>query len=286
MCELSVKPMRRAQDELERRGLITVIRRRRANYAEATPVVLLNHPEAPHLNGKAVVLDFEGKFLYPLDPDGLRKAGVEWISANTLGRVHPKDEPERGGSERPGGGGLSDQGGVVGETTHGVVGETTLNQLPEEHPQHQRPSAGASGGGDGLEEKNGADAPGAEEKARELLANIRRDRVPGLRPHTALVQAVVHQLNGGHEPDVITRALLHDVDSRRKPAAGVTENARDLTRLIAEIGRENASQGQESASAPEWCGECEENGRAVYDPVTDDLDDCPRCHPKRARTHG
>lgn len=95
LCELSTRRLHDWRDYLHKHSFITVVRRVRPNGSEAKPVTLLNYPEAPHLKGEPVRLDYDGKYLYPRDPDGLRQAGITWISAEGLGGIHPSHQPDK-----------------------------------------------------------------------------------------------------------------------------------------------------------------------------------------------
>lgn len=89
LCEMTTRTLKTWRDYLATHGYLLVIRRMRRNGREAKPLTIVSYPEAPHLNGQAVRLDYHGQHMYPKDPEALRAAGVEWIAAESPGAVHP-----------------------------------------------------------------------------------------------------------------------------------------------------------------------------------------------------
>lgn len=91
-CEMSKPTLNKHQQSLLTGGWITVIERVRCNGAQARSTVLLNHPDAPHMSGEPVTLDFQGRHLYPKHPETLRAYGVQWIAGGEVGATHSSGE--------------------------------------------------------------------------------------------------------------------------------------------------------------------------------------------------
>ncbi|MCI2424305.1 helix-turn-helix domain-containing protein, partial [Saccharopolyspora sp. K220] len=92
LCEMGYRTMVRWLDYLEDAGLIVVVRRIRPNGSEAKPVVLINYPEAAHLNGAVTMLDYPTptgtRVMYPRDPITLLERRIQWSSNGEIGGVH------------------------------------------------------------------------------------------------------------------------------------------------------------------------------------------------------
>lgn len=104
-----------------------------------------------------------------------------------------------------------------------------------------------------------------------------------MRAYPAAIDAVADQLAAGHSKDLIVAALTADIEGYTKPAAGVGDNIKKLSALIAEIGAQIGSQGPESAMR-EWCGQCEADDFRFA--VRDDgrMVRCPDCNPTSAQS--
>lgn len=103
-CEMSKRTLDAQILYLVQHGFVTQIDRVRSKGTDATPLWVLNHPEAPHVLGDPVTLDYKGNFLYPRYPDQLRAAGIEWISGGVQGAEHSKypSTPHPAAGETPG----------------------------------------------------------------------------------------------------------------------------------------------------------------------------------------
>lgn len=104
-CEMAKSTLDAAQQRLADAGLITIVERLRHNGAQGRTTMLVNHPDAPHMNGEPIVLDFQGHKLYPKFPDRLREAGLQWISGGELNAELPDSDEKkaRNGKGKPAG---------------------------------------------------------------------------------------------------------------------------------------------------------------------------------------
>lgn len=66
-CEMAKSTLDAAQQRLADAGLITIVERLRHNGAQGRTTMLVNHPDAPHMNGEPIVLDFQGRKLEMTD---------------------------------------------------------------------------------------------------------------------------------------------------------------------------------------------------------------------------
>lgn len=136
-CEMSPRRVGDHQQSLADKGLITVVERLRANGAQARTTVVINHPDAPHMNGEPITLDFQGYWNYPKYPDLLRESGIQWVAGTKLNAVRPgsDDDPaaQSGGTDRHPLGVTERHGGGDGATPPGDDGATPQNQ-PTESP--------------------------------------------------------------------------------------------------------------------------------------------------------
>lgn len=302
-CELSTRRIYGWLDYLEERGLVTVIRRVRPNGSEAKPITLLNVPDAPHLNGKPVVLDYGGKYLYPREPNGLRRADIRWVSAGEVGRTHPShaapvdqgddssacqgdglagcmtstdgDQPEVGQRDESSGRQHDDS------SPHGGDELSPPNQSPPEaFPSNQPGEDGSSGdvaresgnAGGLVEEKPHKQLTPGTAFLRELvLPNGRRlteDAIQAEAPHVDALLAS----NWG--PQELADTVLD--------AAGVT--VRSWPAFVrGKLRKQQPKQQQQAQPAmsswPGWCGECDKENRR-YMGEDGRLYRCPACHPR------
>lgn len=125
-CEMSSRRVGDHQKNLHDAGFITVIERVRKNGSQGRTTVVINHPDAPHMNGEPIVLDFQGHHLYPKDPDRLRTAGVQWISGGELNAVCPASKraakkTTEAAAQEWGDGSSSPDGGVTNRHPQGVT---------------------------------------------------------------------------------------------------------------------------------------------------------------------
>lgn len=238
-CEIATSTLVEHQRALDEAGLITVIERVRTNGAQGRTTVAINHPAAPHMNGKPIVLDFEGKHLYPKYPDKLRAAGIQWISGGELGAVLPgtEPEPEEEPEEEPGdvspshdgGPGAGPQGvrepdgGGPGAGPHGGPGAGPLIFPTDPPTTSQGGDAAASQAGGRFDQDDGT--PGAR-----LLRSLPLPRPISKKAISTWTPFVNELLESGWTTEELAHELAGNLPSDlRSPTGLVVDRLKGLS---------------------------------------------------------
>lgn len=256
-AELGRNAVRVRQDTLSADGFLTVIERVRANGAQARSTVLVNHPEAPHMNGKPVVLDFQAKHLYPKDPEALRAAGIEWVAGGTLNATRDGNgntAVQRGGSDEAPGGALTKPRGGSDEAPPGGSDEAPLS-FPQELPTQTNQRVGSSSDVSAPSETGwlvGEDEPDNTEQGSRLPSNtpIQADEAqkPSQQPRTAARSGQTNPTPSGGDsgahggtqrPNTDGAALLRRIGLHPQAIADWTPT---VDRALAALGREAVTE--------------------------------------------
>lgn len=301
-CELSTRRIYGWLDYLEQHGLVTVIRRVRPNGSEAKPITLLNAPDAPHLNGKPVVLDYGGKYLYPREPAGLRQAGIQWVSAGDLGHVHPShpdpaqpdDSSGWQGDELAGCSTSADHDHSQvtqhdessgrqhdDSSPHGDDELSPPNQSPPEAFPSNQPdvsntsgSAGASNGwlaGPGPQQPpNSSSQPERTDTAGAALLRSLGISGKAFASWAPTVDAALERLGKSH----VHRALTHGTHGLKNPAGAIIKTR--LPQLQAQL--DTSTQTPPATQRSTRCETCDESRMRIAANGTPYR--CPSCHPR------
>lgn len=279
LCELSPRRLYDWRDYLAEHGFVTVIRRVRPNGSEAKPATLINYPDAPHLNGAPVRLDYDGKYLYPRDPDALRAAGITWISAETTEQLHPAHRQTDSSSgcqadELSGcvtGGNRNDQQVRQADELSGWQPDDLSapgddkSSAPKQFPFQRNPqpttaaaiSASPGDGGwlDDASQQREAVAGGDQESSGACL--LRSLRLPGQaaplseKAVTQWAATVDRALAGFYSPVALVERLTNGLGDARNPAGVVVSRLGELRTEHQQPQRATTTDG-----VPAWCGEC------------------------------
>lgn len=297
-CELSTRRIYGWLDYLEQHGLVTVIRRVRPNGSEAKPITLLNAPDAPHLNGKPVILDYGGKYLYPREPAGLRKAGIQWVSAGDLGRVHPShpdptQHDESSGwqdDELAGCSTSADQDPSQVEqhdessgrqhddsSPHGDDESSPPNQSPPEAFPSNQPDVPTSDNSDGWlagpapqHLPNSSAQPDRADTAGAALLRSLGISGKAFTRWVPTVDDALERLGDSH----VHHALTHGVHGLKNPAGAIIKTR--LPQLQAQL--DTPTQPPPSAQRSASCDTCDESRMRIAANGTPYR--CPSCHPR------
>lgn len=291
-AELGRNAVRIRQDALSADGFLTVIERVRANGAQARSTVLVNHPEAPHMNGKPVVLDFQANHLYPKDPEALRAARIEWVAGGNLNATRNGNEntaAQKGGFRKAPRGDSRKPSGGFEEAPRGGSEETPLS-FPQELPTgRQRTNAGAPAPTACLPAEH---EPAPEASAATPGAKLLR----GLALDVAVTEQVVRQHHQAVDALLETwseQGLAAHLEAEAGAGSPRSRMAVLVKTIRSTRPRATGTQDQR-LGLPVPCGECDatadspEVARRVVE-VRDErgrmrLQKCPRCHPHAGRT--
>lgn len=298
---MAEKATRNALTGLDERGLITWVKRVRANNSDGPSMFLLNMPDAPHMSsGAAVVLDYRGGYMYPKAPEKLRERGIRWVSGGTEGAECPKksSKTKTPGRDRvvkpttrddePGSrndyprGGRNDQPGWSKRPPTRVVEATTLTSNPKDlQPTNASEQVGPGERGPGS--LDGWPTSPKEEPARSagagFLSRLTFNDGTGIAKHAIPTYAehVDMLLISGWTEDGITARITDTtgVSAVKSWPGFALRKLEDLRPLPAKSATTTPAAG-----FSQWCGQCDEDTRNTRDGRK-----CRTCHPRYAATN-
>lgn len=238
-CEMSKRTLDKWLTYLDDRGFVTLVERLRSNGSQARTLMLVNHPDAPHMNGEPICLDYRSSQLYPKDPDRLRARGFQWIAGGQRGGELGKERTAKTAKGQVRGGAES--------APPGGAGPASLNSPTDSFPTNSGWGWGASS--TKTQSQSQSQSPGARfltELAFPDGTGFGRQAVTALADHVDLL------LISGWTEDRI-RSAITDATGAGKIKSWPAFSRSKLEALRPLPATQAASAGP---GVPPWCGEC------------------------------